>query len=129
MDRNKSNKNLIAERRKQMATRLVVYFVLGVCFCLPVFSWATAQDSYTIAIKNHQFNPSQLTIPVDQKIRLTVENQDPTAEEFESFDLNREKVVSGNKKILVFIGPLKKGTYKYFGDFHQNTAQGVIVVQ
>ena len=46
-----------------------------------------------------------------------------------SFDLNREKVVSGKGKIIVFIGPLKPGIYQYFGDFHQNTAKGTIVVE
>jgi len=114
---------------KQKRMRLVVYLILGTCFWGTALSWATAQEPYTIVIKNHQFNPPQLIIPVGQKIRITVDNQDASVEEFESFDLNREKVVSGNKKIFVFIGPLTKGTYKYFGDFHQNTAQGVIITQ
>jgi hypothetical protein len=110
-----------------MVLRLIVYLVLGAGVCLPALS--LAQTLNTIVIKNHQFIPSQLTIPADQKIKITVDNQDPTVEEFESYDLNREKVVAGNKKIIVFIGPLQKGTYKYFGDFHQNTAQGVIIAQ
>jgi len=96
---------------------------------MPVLCWATDQSSYTIVIKDHLFSPPQLLIPADQRIKITVDNQDPTVEEFESYDLNREKVVAGNKKIIVFIGPLQKGTYKYFGDFHQNTAQGVIIAQ
>jgi len=109
--------------------RLVVYLFLGVLIWVPVLCLADTKDNYTIVIKDHQFNPTQLVIPSGQKIKVTVDNQDPTAEEFESFDLNREKVVNGNKSIIVFLGPLAKGTYKYFGDFHQNTAQGVIVAQ
>jgi len=112
-----------------MLIRLVIYLFLGFCCWMSGLSWAQTQPSNTIIIKNHQFIPSQLIIPAGQKIKITVDNQDPTAEEFESFDLNREKVVSGNKKIIVFIGPLQQGTYKYFGDFHQKTAQGVIVAQ
>ena len=109
--------------------RLMVYLVLGICAWVPVLCWAATQEPYTLVIKDHLFSPSPLTIPAGQKIKLTVDNQDPTAEEFESFELNREKVVSGNKKIIVFIGPLKKGIYKYFGDFHQKTAQGIIFAQ
>lgn len=112
-----------------MAVRLMGYLVLGVCFWVPVLCWAAIQEPYTIVIKDHLFTPSQLTIPAGQKIRLTVENQDPTAEEFESYELNREKVVGGGKKIIVYLGPLKQGSYKYFGDFHPKTAQGIIVVK
>lgn len=109
--------------------RLAIYLVLGIFIWVPVLCLADSKDIYTIVIKDHQFDPASLTIPAGQKIKLTVDNQDPTVEEFESFDLNREKVVSGNKKIIVFIGPLKQGSYKYFGDFHQKTAQGLIVAQ
>ena len=112
-----------------MFVRYLVNFVLGACIWVPVLSWSATQGPYTIMIKDHLFNPSSLSIPAGQKIKLTVENQDPTVEEFESFDLNREKIVSGNKKIIIFIGPLSKGTYKYFGDFHQKTAQGTMVAQ
>jgi len=117
-----------------MIVRLIVYLVLGFCVWLPVLSLAQtqpanpAQASNIIVIKGHQFIPPQLTIPAGQKIQITVDNQDPTAEEFESFDLDREQVVEGNKKITVFIGPLKPGTYKYWADFHQDS-KGVIVAQ
>ena len=84
---------------------------------------------YKIAVKDHKFSPEALTIPADVKVKILVENLDPTAEEFESYDLRREKVVSANGRIIVFVGPLKAGVYKYFGDFHPQTAQGRIVVE
>ena len=84
---------------------------------------------YKIVIKGHKFVPEELMIPANKKVRISVENQDPTAEEFESYDLNREKVVAANRSILLFVGPLRPGVYKYFGDFHQQTAQGHIVAK
>jgi plastocyanin len=111
-----------------MIARLIVYLVLGVCIWLPVLCLAQTQPANTIVIKNHQFNPPKLTIPAGQKIKITVDNQDPTDEEFESFDLDREQVVEGNKKITVFLGPLKPGTYGYWADYHKDS-KGVIVVQ
>ncbi len=89
----------------------------------------SAEDPYRIAIKDHKFEPQELSIPANQKIKIVVDNQDATPEEFESYDLNREKVIGGNKKATIFVGPLKPGRYKYFGEFNPKTAQGVIVAE
>ncbi|MCZ6767272.1 MAG: cupredoxin domain-containing protein [bacterium] len=84
---------------------------------------------YVIQIKDHQFSPVRIVVPAGEKIKLRIENLDPTPEEFESHDLNREKIVIGGGKITVYIGPLKPGTYKYFGEFHEDTARGVIIAK
>lgn len=88
-----------------------------------------ADPVYRLAIKNHRFTPSELTVPAGQKIKLLVTNLDSTPEEFESHSLNREKIVPGNGKISVFVGPLEPGRYEFFGEFHQETARGWLVVQ
>ncbi len=90
---------------------------------------AQAAEDFKIVIKNHQFDPAELVVPTQKKIKILVENQDPSAEEFESYDLNREKVIAGNGKVTIFVGPLKPGTYKYFGEFNPKTAQGTIVAK
>ncbi|MBN8531440.1 MAG: cupredoxin domain-containing protein [Alphaproteobacteria bacterium] len=101
------------------------------CFSAAVslFAAPVLAEDYVITIKDHQFSPKELTIPADTKVKLTVKNQDATPEEFESHDLKREKIVKGNSEIVVSVGPLKPGTYKYFGEFHEDTAQGVIIVK
>ena len=109
--------------------RLFVSWLIFLCSWGSISSWAQSRQTVTITIKDHRFNPSPLIAPAGEKFQMKVDNQDPTPEEFESYDLNREKVVNGNKSIIVFLGPLVKGTYKYFGDFHQKTAQGVIIAQ
>ena len=86
-------------------------------------------DEYTLTIRNHKFEPAELTIPADRKVKLVVVNADPTPEEFESHELNREKVVTGNATIRIFVGPLSPGVYPFFGDFNQATAQGKLVVK
>ncbi len=58
-----------------------------------------------------------------------MDNQDSTPEEFESYDFNREKIINGNSSAPVFVGPLEKGEYKFFGEFNQATAQGVLVAK
>lgn len=84
---------------------------------------------FKLVIKDHHFMPAELKVPAGQKLRLVVENQDPTPEEFESYSLNREKVVPGNGKIVVLVGPLKPGKYEFFGEFNQATAKGVLIAE
>ena len=91
---------------------------------------ALAEDHEArLVIKDHKFEPAELTVPAAQKVKLVIENHDATPEEFESNELNREKIVVGNGTISVFVGPLEAGRYPFFGDFHQETAQGVLVVK
>lgn len=82
-----------------------------------------------IHIKNHKFSPEIVKIKENQLLKLTVYNDDPTVEEFESFDFKREKIVPGNGKVIVTIGPLKKGSYDFFGEFHMDTAKGQLIVE
>jgi len=84
---------------------------------------------FNLTAKNGKFEPELIQIPAGQKIQLVVKNEGPGAEEFESTDLNREKVVPPGKTLTLFLGPLKEGSYTYFGDFHPDTAHGKIVVK
>ena len=90
---------------------------------------AGAVEEYNLVIKDHRFEPSERVIPQGQKVKIRIDNQDATPEEFESHELNREKVIGGKSHAVIFVGPLKPGKYKFFGEFHQDTAQGLIVVK
>ncbi len=110
-------------------SKILSCFTIGFLIFIPVSQAAERDDVHTIVISDHSFSPQELVVPAQQKIKLIVENQDPTAEEFESYDLNREKIVGGKSSVTLYVGPLKPGVYKYFGEFHQSTAQGTIVAQ
>lgn len=84
---------------------------------------------FKIVIKDHKFEPAKLVVPAGQKVKLLVVNQDATPEEFESYDLYREKIVAGNSQVVIFLDPMDPGEYSYFGEFHEDTAQGTIVAQ
>jgi hypothetical protein len=92
---------------------------------------ATGSDlpEFTLVIEQHRFEPAEFKVPAGQKLRLVVENRDPTAEEFESYDFNREKMVAGNGRIVLFVGPLKPGRYEFFGEFNPDTARGILVAE
>jgi plastocyanin len=90
---------------------------------------ARAAEDFSLVIKDHQFSPAELTIPAGQKVKVHIDNQDSTPEEFESHDLNREKVIPGKGQGVVFLGPLEAGTYEYYGEFHMKTAKGKIIAR
>lgn len=84
---------------------------------------------FEIEIREHLFFPAEFEIPANQKVKLIIYNRDATPEEFESYELNREKVIVGNSQGIVFIGPLKPGEYPFFGEFNLKTALGKIIVK
>ncbi|MBL4743792.1 MAG: cupredoxin domain-containing protein [Cycloclasticus sp.] len=110
---------------KRIVPRVLYGFILG----FVISSSVSATPVYEIEIRNHLFFPSELTIPPNTKVKLLIKNSDPSAEEFESYELNREKVILGHSKGVVFIGPLEEGVYPFFGEFFPKTAQGKINVK
>jgi hypothetical protein len=111
--------------------RLTSPAVLALATAAMVCSTAAlaADGEYALTIQYHRFQPAELVIPAGKKIKLSVENRDATPEEFESHDLNREKVVAGKSTITIYIGPLTPGRYRFYGEYNEKTAQGVIVAQ
>lgn len=91
-------------------------------------AWGKTPE-YELEIRDHLFHPEELRIPANTKVKLVVYNRDPTPEEFESYELNREKVIMGGRKANIFIGPLAPGTYPFFGEFNPRTAQGRVVAE
>lgn len=101
----------------------------NICLIALLFPLAAFASDYTLVINNHRFEPAELTVPAGEKIKLLIENRDATPEEFESHTLNREKVIAGKGKTTIYIGPLDAGRYPFVGEFHEATAQGVIIAK
>lgn len=76
-----------------------------------------AVEIYEITIKDHIFIPDKIEVPAETKFKLSIVNLDNQVEEFESFDLRREKIVPANGKIIINISPLTPGEYKFFWRF------------
>lgn len=90
---------------------------------------ALAEDmpTYRLLMKDARLFPATLEVKANTKFRLEVRNEGPGAAEFESLELKKELVLApGVTRTLVFF-PLKPGRYKFFDEFHSETAQGWIV--
>ena len=111
----------------KMSSRLLP--LLGLVTGLYGHSVSAATPVLEIEIKDHLFHPSEIVIPANTKVKLVINNLDPTPEEFESYELNREKVINGSSRAVIFIGPLPPGEYPFFGEFYPKTAQGKVLVE
>jgi len=82
-----------------------------------------------LRIKDHRFIPAEVRVPANRRFRLVVLNEDPTPEEFDSYALNREKVIAGGTRGAIYIGPLAPGRYEFVGEFHEATAKGAVIAE
>ena len=104
-------------------------FIVFILFYFLSTQSFSAESIYTIVLQNHRFNPANTTVPAGKKIKLLVINKDASIDEFHSDDLGVEKIISGNNKAFIFVGPLKPGRYSFMGEFNAKTAQGLIIAK
>lgn len=95
---------------------------------LPALAFAEDLE-YRLIIRDHRFEPVELRVPAAKKVKLVIQNLDTSAEEFDSHELNREKVIPPKSTGIVYIGPLSPGRYPFIGEFHSDTAKGVVVAE
>ncbi len=111
---------------KMSSFGLYLFFFISIILSGLVFGETKV---FQLTLRNHLFFPAELEIPAGEKVKLVIHNQDKLAEEFDSFDLNREKVIFAGQKSTIYIGPLSPGEYHFFGEYNPNTATGVIKVK
>lgn len=107
---------------------LVIAAVLAAVYGTTPSATASAQE-FNLAIRNHKFEPGEIRVPANKRVSIIVSNEDATPEEFDSTALRVEKVIPGKSKGLVRIGPLAPGRYEFIGEFHADTAKGVVVAE
>jgi|ERR1022692_2004527 plastocyanin len=117
----------IPHLRDFAAAALVVGFVMTVS---PLVARATADEATTqIKFENGHFEPAAFNVAAGAPIKLTVLNKSDSVIEFESFELNRERVVQPGGSITVLLPKLDPGQYHFYDDFHHEVPQGTINAQ
>ena len=104
--------------------RILATLAVLAAFAGPAF----ADEPLQLTLKDRKFVPETLEAPKGVKFKLVVKNEDKDNAEFESSDLNREKVVPAGGEITLFLGPLDAGNYEFFDDFHHGT-KGILVAK
>jgi len=107
-----------------------LFIALAIVACgVADFAAPAGAQEFTVTIKNNRFTPTELKVPAGKRVTIYVNNEDPTPEEFESISMKDEKIIPGRSKGVVRVGPLAPGRYDFFGDFHQDTAKGVLIAE
>jgi Cupredoxin-like domain len=92
---------------------------------------STGSNTATLELRfeNHRFSPQTLTVAADTPLEIRVVNLSRERIEFESFKLNREKVVEPGGAVIVKLPALRPGSYDFFDDFHEDVPEGAIVAK
>ncbi len=105
----------------------ITLFGIGILFAT-VPGYAQESASVAISVKDHRFQPSQISAPANRRISIKVKNLDSAPMEFESVSLRVEKVIPASGEGTVNVRALAPGRYEFFDDFHQAT-RGILIVQ
>src|SRR5215469_1907132 len=102
--------------------------LLGIAVLVPNGYAAAQNTSIAISVKDHRFQPAQISGPANRPLSIRVKNLDSTTMEFESVSLRVEKVIAAGSEGVVNVRALAPGRYEFFDDFHQQT-RGTLVVE
>jgi heme/copper-type cytochrome/quinol oxidase subunit 2 len=121
--------NLLPLRAVRPVRTFFAFTLLGTAVLI-ASEHANAQQSASVAIsvKDHRFQPSQISAPANRPISIKVKNLDTAPMEFESVSLRVEKVIAPGSEGVVNVRALAPGRYEFFDDFHQET-RGTLVVE
>ena len=82
-----------------------------------------------LTLKNHAFSPTEIHVKANEPALIALTNNDDSAEEFDSTSLKVEKVVTSHSSGSVRLRPLAPGRYPFMGEYHSDTAQGVVIAE
>lgn len=105
--------------------KLIVFSIAALLAVSPAF----ADEGIALKLKDHKFSPAVIHVKANVANVIVMTNEDPTAEEFDSSALKVEKVVAGNSSGNLRLRPLAPGRYPFCGEFHSDTAQGVVIAE
>lgn len=105
----------------------VPLLLVFVGLCLGRTAWADDPATINVTLKDHRFSPSEIHVTTGKPTILKIRNEDDTAEEFDSSALKVEKIVAAGASATVRLRPLGPGRFPFMGEFHPDTAQGVVI--
>lgn len=82
-----------------------------------------------LVLKDHHFTPAEIHVKANVPSQIRLTNEDTSAEEFDSSALHVEKVVPGGQNGIIRLRPLAPGRYDFMGEYHSDTAKGVVIAE
>lgn len=113
---------------RKIAALAIVSGLFGL-LAFPLAPQAAQESAPELTFRNGRFEPASLNVAANQPVKLKVVNAGDCAVEFESFELNRERVVPPGRSVTVILPRLDPGEYHFFDDFHHDAGQGTITAR
>ncbi len=110
-------------------TKLAAASAMAALLALPSFVAAAQEPVAELTCDSGHFQPASLNVSANRQVRIKVTNRGNSPIEFESFEMNRERVVQPGRSITVILPKLDPGEYHFFDDFHHETGQGTITAR
>ena len=107
--------------------RIAVFGVMAAGLGAPATALADDPITIEVTLKDHCFTPLEIHVPAGRRADLHIRNEDSTAEEFDSSALKAEKIIPPGAAVVVHLRPLAKGRFPFVGEFHPDTALGVVI--
>lgn len=85
-------------------------------------------EPIALVVTDDGFAPAEVSVGAGGATQLAVTNKTAAAIEFESYELNRERVIQPGQTVTIYLSGLEEGRYMFFDDFHQDR-RGTLVVK
>ncbi|HEY3301978.1 MAG TPA: cupredoxin domain-containing protein [Candidatus Binatia bacterium] len=102
----------------------VVVFSLVALATFTSAASAPVDDVVELRFEHRRFAPQTITVPANRPFKIKIVNASKEAIEFESFKINREKVIGPGETIVVPMPALKPGSYDFYDDFPLGCSRG-----
>jgi hypothetical protein len=90
---------------------------------------ADEMPTFRIEMKDGAITPLRIEAPANKPFKLELHNTGKTPTEFESVELNREKVLAPQSQSFIVFRKLSPGEYTFFDDFHPDAPKALLVVK
>ena len=92
---------------------------------------AAAQEmpTFRIEMSDGTISPLRVEVPANKPFKLELHNTGKTPVEFESTELNREKVLAPQSESFIVFRRLSPGEYTFFDDFHPEAPKATLVAK
>lgn len=114
---------------KPVGMKALKYLLFTVAAAIFATQAVADNGAIPVSLKNHVFSPAEIHVKANEANAIALTNNDDTAEEFDSTSLKVEKVVASHSSGSVRLRPLAPGRYPFMGEYHSETAQGVVIAE
>ncbi|MGE5540635.1 MAG: cupredoxin domain-containing protein [Gemmatimonas sp.] len=109
--------------------RVICLVAAIVAAALPVPAAAQDMPTFRIEMNDGAITPLRIEVPANKPFKLEIHNTGKTPSEFESVELNREKVLAPQSQSFIVFRRLSPGEYTVFDDFHPEAPKATLIAK